>query len=173
MNFLTELGKGIMPNALMTKEQVEIAAEFIDELWRIVVFELVPDESKMLANAPLFTIPKPGQPGQWRVIADMKNSRQNDHIGKDLVNMPQASPGDLGTVICRGLVSYSGCQQVLPSLPIISKGSAIPRLYPSEDQAEALVSGVTSGIKPIPQSCLSIWDEHATHAVRTRACLTW
>jgi hypothetical protein len=54
------------------------------------VSELVLDESKMLAKAPLFTIPKPGQPGQWRVFANMKNGGQHDHIGKDPEHMPQA-----------------------------------------------------------------------------------
>lgn len=54
------------------------------------IFELVPEENKMLANAPLFTIPKPGQPSKWRVIADMKNGGQNGHIGRDTVHMPQA-----------------------------------------------------------------------------------
>jgi hypothetical protein len=44
----------------------------------------------MKANAPLFTVAKAGQPGQWRVIADMKNGGQNDHIGKDPVHLPKA-----------------------------------------------------------------------------------
>jgi len=90
MNFLTQPTKGISPNAPMTAEQADIATEFIDELWRIGVFELIPEGSEMRANAPLFTVPKPGQPGQWRVIADMKNGGQNDHIGKDPVHLPRA-----------------------------------------------------------------------------------
>jgi hypothetical protein len=90
MNFIMTLSGGITPNAPMMDEQVEIAAEFIDELWHIGIFELVLEDNEMLANAPLFTVPKPGQPGQWRVIADMKNGGQNDHIGKDPVHMPQA-----------------------------------------------------------------------------------
>ena len=90
MNFLTQPTKGISPNAPMTAEQADIATEFIDKLWRIGVFELIPEGSEMRANAPLFTVPKPGQPGQWRVIADMKNGGQNDHIGKDPVHLPQA-----------------------------------------------------------------------------------
>ena len=91
MNFMTQPPHVITPNAPMTDEQVEIAAEFIDELWHIGVFELIPDGCEMLANVPLFTIPKPGQPGQWRVIADMKNGGQNDHIGKDPVHLPKAA----------------------------------------------------------------------------------
>ena len=90
MNFLMQPTKGISPNAPMTAEQADIATEFIDKLWRIGVFELIPEGSEMRANAPLFTVPKPGQPGQWRVIADMKNGGQNDHIGKDPVHLPRA-----------------------------------------------------------------------------------
>lgn len=59
MNFVMELSKGITPNAPMTEEQVDIAAEFIDELWRIGVFELIPEGQEMKGNAPLFTAPKP------------------------------------------------------------------------------------------------------------------
>ena len=80
MNFLMTPSGGITPNAPMTDEQVKIAAEFIDKLWHIGNFELVLEDNEMLANAPLFTVPKPGQPGQWRVIADMKNGGQNNHI---------------------------------------------------------------------------------------------
>jgi hypothetical protein len=91
MNFLTEPHKGTTPNAPMTEEQTDIAAEFIDELWQIGVFELIPDDCEMKANGPLFTVAKAGQPGQWRVIADMRNGGQNDHIGKDPVHLPKAS----------------------------------------------------------------------------------
>jgi hypothetical protein len=64
MNFLTEPTAGLTDNSPMTEEQVEIAAAFIDELWHIGVFELVPDDCEMKANAPLFAVAKPGQPGQ-------------------------------------------------------------------------------------------------------------
>ena len=42
----------------------------------------------MITNAPLFVVPKPGQPGQWRCIADMKQGGQNACIGPDLVFLP-------------------------------------------------------------------------------------
>jgi hypothetical protein len=90
MHFMSEPIKGITQNAPMTEEQADIAAEFIDELWSLGVFELIPEGQEMQANAPLFTVPKPGQPGQWRVIADMKNGGQNDHILKDPVHLPRA-----------------------------------------------------------------------------------
>jgi hypothetical protein len=38
MNFLSEL----------KTEQAEIASEFIDELWHISVFELIPDDCEMV-----------------------------------------------------------------------------------------------------------------------------
>jgi hypothetical protein len=90
MNFLSEPSKGVTQNAPMTEEQMEITAEFINELWSLGVFALIPEGQEMRATAPLFTVPKAGQPGQWRVIADMKNGGQNDHIGKDPVHLPRA-----------------------------------------------------------------------------------
>jgi hypothetical protein len=93
MNFLSEPKTGVKENAPMTEEQVEIASEFIDGLWHIgVVFELIPDDCEMLANAPLFAVAKAGQPGQWcRIIADtLKCVGQNEHIGKDPTQLPRA-----------------------------------------------------------------------------------
>jgi hypothetical protein len=74
----------------MTEEQMEIAAEFIDELQLIGVFEPILEGYDMKANCPLFAVAKPGQPGQWRIIADMKNGGQNAHVRKDPVHLPQA-----------------------------------------------------------------------------------
>jgi hypothetical protein len=91
MNFLTTPTAGIAENAPMTEEQVELAATFINELWAIGVFEIIPDDDcEMQANCPLFAVPKPGQLGQWRIIADMKSGGQNVHIGKDPVHLPRA-----------------------------------------------------------------------------------
>jgi hypothetical protein len=90
MNFLTTPTDGIVQNAPMTEEHFDFAAEFIDELWEIGVFEAIPPNCKMKVNCPLFAVAKPGQPGQWRIIADMKNGGQNAHIGKDPVHLPRA-----------------------------------------------------------------------------------
>ena len=90
MNFLSQPTKSLTPNAPMVAEHMEIATDFIDELWWIGLFELVPEGCELLANAPLFTMPKPGQPGQWCCIADMKSGGQNEHIGKDPVHLLQA-----------------------------------------------------------------------------------
>jgi hypothetical protein len=54
------------------------------------VFELIPDEYEMKVNAPLFAVAKAGQPGQWRIIADMKSGGQTEHLGKDPTHLPQA-----------------------------------------------------------------------------------
>jgi hypothetical protein len=61
MNFLSEPKAGVKENSPMTEEQVETASEFIDELWQIGLFELIPDDCEMLANAPLFAVAKAGQ----------------------------------------------------------------------------------------------------------------
>ena len=121
MNFLSEPTKGITPNAPMTAEQQEIATEFIDELWHIGVLELIPDDCDLKANAPLFTVAKPGQPGQWRCIADMKSGGQNAHIGKDPVHLP---PGRTYSraVVHRWMVRHCGCKQILPQLSDPSSG---------------------------------------------------
>ena len=50
MNFLTEPDGGVKDNAAMTSEQVDIASEFIDELWQIGVFELIPDFVPVVGN---------------------------------------------------------------------------------------------------------------------------
>ena len=90
MNFLTVPADGVVGNAPLTPEQVDIASEFIDELWKIGVFKLIPEGCEMQANCPLFAVAKPGQPGQWRIIADMKSGGQNEHIGKDPTHLPRA-----------------------------------------------------------------------------------
>lgn len=93
MNFLDDPDPGLIDNSTMDGEQLDIAAEFVDDLTRIGVLEAVPEEVDLLANAPLFSVPKPGQPGEWRIIADMKRGGQNDYIGADPVHLPRA--GDI------------------------------------------------------------------------------
>jgi hypothetical protein len=70
------------PNSTMAGKQVAIAEEFIKELVSLgVLIRVQPGE--MVANGPLFCLPKPGQPGQWRVLSDMKRGGQNECIGSD------------------------------------------------------------------------------------------
>jgi hypothetical protein len=85
MNFLTAPTAKVTPNAPMDASQSAIAGAFLDELMSLGVVRLVPAGRKVICNAALFCVPKAGQPGEWRVIADMKTGGQNAHIGKDPV----------------------------------------------------------------------------------------
>jgi hypothetical protein len=77
-----------MPNSAMAGEQIAIAEEFIKELVSLGVLIWV-KPGKMVANGPLFCLPKPGQPGQWRVLSDMKRGGQNKCIGSDPTIFPK------------------------------------------------------------------------------------
>jgi hypothetical protein len=44
----------------------------------------------MVANGPLFCLPKPGQPGQWRVLSDMRRGGQNAVVGSDPTVFPKS-----------------------------------------------------------------------------------
>jgi hypothetical protein len=91
MNFLHAPTVSIMPNSSMDQEQSAIATEFFDELVDIGALEMAPPNDPILGNAPLFCIPKTGQPGQWRVLANMKEGLQNDAIGNEPVYLPRVS----------------------------------------------------------------------------------
>lgn len=86
MNFLDPPPEGIRDNSPMDEEQIEVACEFVDEL--VGLGTLRPDPH-VKATAPLFCIPKEGQPGQWRVIADMLRGGQNGVVGNDPVYLPR------------------------------------------------------------------------------------
>ena len=94
MNFLKEPKHQIKPNAPMSDEELAVAGEFVDELIALGVLREPTDDSGMpmdiVTNAPLFTVPKPGQPGQYRCIADMLKGGQNDVVGNDPVILPRA-----------------------------------------------------------------------------------
>jgi hypothetical protein len=64
MNFLEEPPLGIQPNADMDETQLETACEFVDELLSLGALEEDDPLDPVLANAPMFLLPKPGQPGQ-------------------------------------------------------------------------------------------------------------
>lgn len=51
-------------NGAMTKEQLEIAIEFVDELIKLGVLELSPEDDPVRATCPLFVLPKAGQHNQ-------------------------------------------------------------------------------------------------------------
>ena len=55
----------------MDESGLNTAAEFVDELIKLGVVRDIDEGMEILTNAPLFVVPKEGQPGEWRVIADM------------------------------------------------------------------------------------------------------
>jgi hypothetical protein len=91
MNFLITPPSEIHDNAVMDPEQLEVAGAFVDELVSLGVLRLPPSHREVLLTAPLFAVPKPHQPGQWRVIADMLRGRQNECVGSDPVVLPRAN----------------------------------------------------------------------------------
>jgi hypothetical protein len=91
MNFLQEPTHRIHDNAEMDDEQRRIAAEFVDELMGLGVFRKPPPHWTVLTSVRMFVVDKEGQPGQWRVIADMLRGGQNDCIGVDPCVLPRVS----------------------------------------------------------------------------------
>ena len=77
MNFLAVPAHRLEPNGEMDEDQRRVAIEFVDELVNLGVVSPPPPGRPILATTPLFVLPKEGQPGQWRVIANMKVGGQN------------------------------------------------------------------------------------------------
>ena len=79
----------------MNAEELQVAGEFVDELMALGVLRESTEASgspvDVVTNAPLFTVPKPGQPGQYWCIADMLKGGQNESVGSDPVVLPRAS----------------------------------------------------------------------------------
>ena len=91
MNFLTKPPEGLLPNADMDEEQQAVAGNFVAELVELGICGGAPGDRPVLLNAPLFVVPKEGQPGEWRVIADMLRGGQNACMGNDPVFLPRTS----------------------------------------------------------------------------------
>jgi hypothetical protein len=89
MNFLCPPDERITPNSEMTAEQVVIAAEFVDELVDLGILTIRVRPGGMVTNGPLFCLPKPGQPGQWRILSDMRWGGQNEAVGSDPTVFPK------------------------------------------------------------------------------------
>lgn len=89
MNFLVQPEAKDNPNAPMDQEQLDVAAAFVDELLALGVLLTAEDGLEILLNAPLFVVPKEGQEGEWRVIADMLRGGQNSCMGSDPVFLPR------------------------------------------------------------------------------------
>jgi hypothetical protein len=75
----------------MDANMTKAAADFVDELLSLGVVREIETGRSILSNAPLFVVPKEGQEGQWRVIADMLRGGQNACVGQDPVFMPRVS----------------------------------------------------------------------------------
>jgi hypothetical protein len=88
MNFLVTPTGSLELNSVMDDEQLAVAARFVDELVSLGV--LVEATEDLRANGPLFLVPKPGQPGEWRCISDMKRGGQNACMGKDPTYLPRS-----------------------------------------------------------------------------------
>jgi hypothetical protein len=74
----------------MDKDQIVIAEAFLDEL--VSLGTLIPvGPGEMIANGPLFCLPKPGQLGQWHILSNMKRGGQNAVIGPDLTVFPKSA----------------------------------------------------------------------------------
>lgn len=91
MNFLAPPPAGLTPNGEMNDEQRLIAGEFVDELLALKVLKEPPSNCNTVCNAPLFILPKEGQPGQWRCIANLLEGGQNSVVGNDPVFLPRVS----------------------------------------------------------------------------------
>ena len=89
MNFLVQPPTGILDNAEMNDEQTQIAAEFVNELLALGIFGDHKLGEPILRNAPMFVVPKVGQPGQWWVIADILSRGQNQCIGLEPTILPR------------------------------------------------------------------------------------
>jgi hypothetical protein len=90
MNFLVPPRAEITPNSDMDENQICIAEEFVNESVSLGILMQVA-EGEMVANGPLFCLPKPGQPGEWRILSDMRRGGQNEAIGSDPTVFPKSS----------------------------------------------------------------------------------
>jgi hypothetical protein len=89
MNFMKSPPPKLKPNVIMDEEQLAVAAAFVDELLALKVLHLLDNgEAEIILNAPLFLVPKEGQPGKWQVFADMLRGCQNMYIGNDPTVLP-------------------------------------------------------------------------------------
>jgi hypothetical protein len=87
MNFVSYPDVPLQPNAQMTPEETTVAAEFVDELIGLGIIVSLPAYQEMKATTPLFTLEKSAQPGQFRVLANMKAGGQNAFVAKDPVHL--------------------------------------------------------------------------------------
>jgi hypothetical protein len=87
MNFMETPAPILEENGKMTESQLAIAVAFVTELVSLGVLALVPQGVLLMNACPLFLVAKPGQPDQWRCIADMKKGHKNKSCASDPVHM--------------------------------------------------------------------------------------
>ena len=78
MNFMEIPKPGKVPNQDLKGPALAAAIQFVDELIALKVLCLPPSSVQIFNSFPLFLVPKPGQPGQFRTIADGKSGGQNE-----------------------------------------------------------------------------------------------
>ena len=87
MNFMVEPTPGLTPNQDLEGAELKVAKEFVDELIKLRVLIPPPPLCVVVNTFPLFLVPKPGQPGQYRTIADGKKGGQNEACIADPCHM--------------------------------------------------------------------------------------
>ena len=88
MRFLVDPGSELVPNPPLTEEQIRVVGEFVDELKSLGVVRTA--DRPLRRVCPIFVVPKPGQPGQWRCIADMRRGGQNSCCSLDPIYLPSS-----------------------------------------------------------------------------------
>jgi hypothetical protein len=74
MNFMETPVPVLEENGKMPESQLTIAVAFV--LISLGVIALLPHGVLLMNICPLFLVAKPGQPYQWRCIADMKKGHK-------------------------------------------------------------------------------------------------
>jgi hypothetical protein len=72
-------------NVELIESQLAISVAFVTELIILGVLALVPHGVLLMKVCPLFLVDKPGQPYQWRCIADMSKGHHNKPCAADPV----------------------------------------------------------------------------------------
>jgi hypothetical protein len=79
MNFMKTPTSCLVPNQIMNADETMLASKFVDELIRLGVLKTASTfQIEIRNNFPLFLVPKPGQPGESRCIADGARGGQNE-----------------------------------------------------------------------------------------------
>jgi hypothetical protein len=130
MNCMVPSTPCIHPNSSMTEEQLVIAAAFVQELVDLGV--LVP--GFILTIGPLFVLEKANQPGQWRLLSDMKSGGQNSVVSNDSVFLNRTShildstSSRLASISVCNILGISTNSCYMRAFPWVQ---ATPLLYPA------------------------------------------